>query len=111
MYMMCKDMSTETRNYIPAKCSTCGKPIYPHWKYCQEHTRGNILLDMDTAKPKRVSLFKQENERLWRLLEEEMKAHAILKEQYARLQDNFHDLAEYGVSWYITKLSSKARNE
>lgn len=49
----------ETRNYIPSKCSTCGKPIYPHWKYCQEHTRGNILLDMDTAtKKKKVPLIR-----------------------------------------------------
>lgn len=44
-----------TRCYIPGKCSTCGRDVFPHWKYCQEHTRGNILLDMDTiAKQKKL---------------------------------------------------------
>lgn len=52
---------------------------------------------MDTVKPKGVSLCKQENERLWRLLEEEMKAHAKLKEQYAQSQDIISILVKHGV--------------
>lgn len=94
---------------IHAQCATCGKDIYPHWKYCQEHTGRNILLDMDINKFG-VSLNKKENDRLWALLEDEMKAHALLKEQYARLQDNFEMVLHHGVREYIDELSTYMRS-
>ena len=93
-------------NYTPNHCKTCNKPIYPHWKYCQEHTRGNILLDMDTQY---VSKAVQEKRLASRLsLFEKMYTiehadHQLLKEQYAELQDNFHTLARDGFEKWFAK--------
>lgn len=96
-------------NYQPANCATCNKEIFPHWKYCQEHTKNNIILDMDVNKFG-VSLCKQENDRVWKLLEAELKAHAELKEQYAQLQENFHKLAESGIRKVLYDLSTQTRH-
>ena len=65
---------------------------------------------MDTINKKGVSLCKQENDRVWRLLEDEMKAHAELKEQYAQLQENFHKLAESGIRKVLYDLSTQTRH-
>ena len=96
----------EYENRNGCKCARCGKPIYPHWKYCREHSLVSILLDMDVTNKKRVPLHKQENDRVWKLLEDEMKAHAKLKEQYARLQENFYTLAQKGITKMIYELST-----
>lgn len=94
-------------SYTPNNCKTCNKPIYPHWKYCQEHTRGNILLDMDTQY---ISKAVQEQKRLESRLSKIEKVYAIehadhqlLKEQYAKLQEDFHTLANIGFEkWFAT---------
>lgn len=94
----------ERRNKNSNKCLTCGIDIYPHWKYCQEHTRGNILLDMDTHYISKAVQEKRLSSRL--SLFEKMYAiehadHQLLKEQYAELQENFHTLARDGFEkWF-----------
>ncbi len=93
-------------NYTPNHCKTCNKPIYPHWKYCQEHTRGNILLDMDTqyvskaVQEKRLSSRLSLFEKMYTI---EHADHQLLKEQYAELQENFHTLARDGFEKWFAK--------
>lgn len=101
------------RSYIPNKCSTCGKSIYPHWKYCQEHTRGNILLDMDIQYK---SLARREQDRLEKRLDaletayvNEHHDHQKLKLQYETLLDNFNTLAGFKGS-QIIKLLIHSKN-
>lgn len=96
------------RSYIPNKCSTCGIATYPHWKYCQEHTRGNILLDMDIQYR---SLARREQDRLEKRLDalerafvNELHDHQLLKEQYETLLDNFNRLAGFKGSQIIKQL-------
>ena len=96
------------RSYVPNKCKVCGKDIFPHWKYCQEHTRGNILLDMDIQYR---SLARQEQARLEKRLEALERAyvhehhdHQKLKEQYDKLQENFNLLASFKGSQIIKQL-------
>jgi len=95
-------------HYQPSHCVTCGKDIFPHWKYCQEHTKNNILLDMDVNKFG-VPLCKQENDRVWAMLENEMKEHALLKEQYEKLQYNYELLYRHGFEKFIEKQLSTHR--
>lgn len=54
-----------------------------------------------------VTLCKQENDRVWKLLEAEMKDHGDLKEQYAKLQDDFHELYRDGFEKYTAKILGK----
>lgn len=98
-------------NYTPNKCTVCGIAVFPHWKYCQEHTKGNILLDMDVNK-KGVSLQKQEVKRWMTRWEQEAKDHARLKELYDTLQEDFLRLHKDGYEKFMRQqLSTPTRHD
>lgn len=62
---------------------------------------------MDTINKKGVPLCKQENVRVWKLLEEELKKNAQLKEQNEQLQNNFELLYRHGFEKFMeTHLST-----
>lgn len=50
-----------------------------------------------------TTLNKQENDKLWRMLEEKMQENALLKEQIANVQGNFELLLKHGFEEWAHK--------